>query len=229
MVGVNSSIFSNTGESVGLGFAIPIERAIWVADEIIKTGSVRRAWVGLDVAGPSTMGDWKRTGGVTVRRVAPDGPAAKAGIQAGDVLVQANGKPLRNYLDWQAVALDLHVGDSVLLRTRALTGTTTHRVLTGDIPTTPVEVAGIEVVTLTPSLRSQLRVQSTDGAAVTRIPDALSRQIGLQKGDVILAIGQARVTSAEDFRAVLDGIRSGTAFRLVAERQGTRFSIDLQK
>jgi serine protease Do len=229
VVGVNSSIFSNTGESVGLGFAIPIERAVRVADEIIKNGSVRRAWVGLDVTGPSTMGDWKRTGGVTVRQVAPDGPAAKAGIHAGDVLLQADGKALRNYLDWQAVALDLHVGDSIAVSVRTATGTVTRRIFTGDIPNTRLQVAGIEVVTLTPAVRAQLKVQSTDGAAVTKIPEALTRQIGLQQGDVILAIGQTRITSAEDFRAVLESIRSGTVFRLVAERQGTRFYIDLQK
>ncbi len=229
VVGVNSSIFSNTGESVGLGFAIPIERAVRVADEIIKNGSVRRAWVGLDVTGPSTMGDWKRTGGVTVRQVAPDGPAAKAGIRAGDVLLQANGKALRNYLDWQAVALDLHVGDSVVVSARTAGGTAAHRIFTGDIPSTRLQVAGIEVVTLTPAVRAQLKIQSTDGAAVTKIPEALTRQIGLQQGDVILAIGQARITSAEDFRTVLERIRSGTVFRLVAERQGTRFYIDLQK
>ncbi len=229
VVGVNSSIFSNTGESVGLGFAIPIERAVRVADEIIKNGSVRRAWVGLDVAGPSTMGDWKRTGGVSVRQVAPDGPAATAGIRAGDVLVQANGKALRNYLDWQAVALDLHVGDSVLVSTRSPTGTTVRRIFTGDLPTTRSSVAGIEVVTLTPAIRAQVRAQTTDGAAITKISAALTRQIGLQAGDVILAIGQSRITSAEDFRSVLDGLRIGSAFRVIAERQGTRFYLDLQK
>ena len=67
VVGVNSSIFSNSGGSVGLGFAIPIERALRVADEIIKNGSVRRAWVGLDVEGAAAMRNWKSQGGVRGR------------------------------------------------------------------------------------------------------------------------------------------------------------------
>jgi S1-C subfamily serine protease len=58
VVGVNSSIFSNTGGSVGLGFAIPIERAVRVADEIVRTGSVRRAWVGLEIEGARAMREW---------------------------------------------------------------------------------------------------------------------------------------------------------------------------
>lgn len=229
VIGVNSSIFSNTGESVGLGFAIPIERAVRVADEIVKNGSVRRAWVGLDVAGPSTMGDWKRTGGVTVQQVSPNGPAATAGIHAGDVMLEANGKTLRNYLDWQAVALDLHVGDSVVVTTRSGSATQVHRIRTGELPSTKVSVGGIEVVTLTPAVRAQLHAQSVDGAAIAKIPDALSQQIGLRPGDVVVAIAGVRITSAEDFRSVLDGLRSGVAFRLVAERQGSRFSVDLQK
>src|SRR5690606_6946907 len=61
VIGVSSSIFSNTGESVGVGFAIPIERAVRVADELVRNGSVRRAWVGLEVAGADRMGDWKRS------------------------------------------------------------------------------------------------------------------------------------------------------------------------
>ncbi len=59
VVGVNSSIFSNSGGSIGLGFAIPIERALRVADEIVKNGEVRRAWVGLDVAGAESLREWK--------------------------------------------------------------------------------------------------------------------------------------------------------------------------
>ena len=83
VVGVNSSIFSNSGGSVGLGFAIPIERAVRVADEIIKSGTVRRAWVGLEVEGASAMREWKSQGGVALSSVAPGGPAARAGLRPG--------------------------------------------------------------------------------------------------------------------------------------------------
>src|ERR671910_1640086 len=73
VVGVNSSIFSSSGGSVGLGFAIPIERALRVTEEIIRSGSVRRAWLGLEVEGASAMQDWKSRGGVSVSDVAPGG------------------------------------------------------------------------------------------------------------------------------------------------------------
>jgi serine protease Do len=117
VIGVNSSIFSNSGGSVGLGFAIPIERALRVADEIIKNGTVRRAWVGLEVQGASAMRDWKSAGGVTVASVAPGGPAAKAGLAKGDVLMTANGRRLRNYLKLApevARATGLQEGDVIL-------------------------------------------------------------------------------------------------------------------
>src|SRR5262249_35784050 len=63
VVGVNSSIFTQSGGSIGLGFAIPIERALRVADEIVRNGAVRRAWVGFEVAGAENLEDWKTQGG----------------------------------------------------------------------------------------------------------------------------------------------------------------------
>ena len=125
VVGVNSSIFSNSGGSVGLGFAIPIERAVRVADEIIRSGTVRRAWVGLEVEGARAMRDWKSQGGVVLSQRGARRARRRAGLRPGDVLVEANGRRLRNYLDWEAVKLDLHVGDGVELSVR--TGNATRR------------------------------------------------------------------------------------------------------
>ena len=164
VVGVNSSIFSSSGGSVGLGFAIPIERALRVADEIIRHGTVRRAWVGLEVEGASAMRDWKRAGGVAVTSVAPGGPAAKASLKRGDVLTEANGRPLRNYLDWEAVKLDLHVGDSVGLSARSGRQTVRRRVVTGDLPTVTAEkftvLEDLELITVTPAVRAERTLRS---------------------------------------------------------------------
>src|SRR5207253_2370843 len=80
VVGVNSNILTPSGGSVGVGFAIPIERAVRVADELRRFGTVRRAWVGLDVAGAEDLRGWKRVGGLRVTQVAENGPAARAGI-----------------------------------------------------------------------------------------------------------------------------------------------------
>src|SRR5216110_3250261 len=113
VVGVNSNIFTSSGGSVGIGFAIPIERALRVADELRRFGKVRRAWVGLEVAGAEDLRGWKRAGGLRVSQVASGGPAGRAGVVAGDVLVNARGRRLRTFLDWEAVMLDTGPGDTL--------------------------------------------------------------------------------------------------------------------
>src|SRR2546429_6574875 len=91
VVGVNSSIFTSSGGSVGIGFAIPIERALRVADELRRFGKVRRAWVGLDVAGAEDLRGWKQAGGLPVTQAAPGGPAGRAGVLAGGGAPRARG------------------------------------------------------------------------------------------------------------------------------------------
>jgi serine protease Do len=231
VVGVNSSIFSNTGGSVGIGFVIPVERALRVADEILDHGSVRRAWTGLDVAGAESVAEWKTQGGVLVRQVAPGSPAARAGLTNGVVLLEANGRTLRNYLDWEAVKLDLNVGDSIRLRTRQADATATHVLVSGDLPTVTAERVrlrqDIELVTITPGVRAERGLRSEAGALVLRLSDTISRETGLLAGDVIVAINRQRVTQAEEVREYLDSLRPPVSFRLYVERGGRYTYTDL--
>jgi serine protease Do len=224
VVGVNSSIFTQSGESIGLGFAIPIERALRVAEEIIKAGSVRRAWTGLDVAGAGNMREWKSSGGVQVVSVAPGGPAARAGIREGSILVQANGRQLRNFLDWEAVKLDLHVGDAVEVVERAGARTVTRRVTTADLPTVSAAkvnvLKGLELVTVTPAVQTERRIRSEQGALVFRVTPEVSGAVGLTAGDVIIGINRIRVTSAQQVADLLGALRPREPFRLYFERGG---------
>jgi serine protease Do len=224
VIGVNSSIFTRSGESVGLGFAIPVERALRVADEIIRTGSVRRAWTGLDVAGAGAMRDWKSQGGVRVTRVETGGPAARAGIREGDILVEANGRALRNFLDWESVKLDLHVGDAVNLGVRQGARTAARRLVTGDLPTVTAErvsvLRGLELITVTPGVQTERGLRSDRGALILRVTPEIARATNLRAGDVLIGVEGTRVTSAQHFAGLLEGIQPRQRFRVYFERDG---------
>ena len=230
VVGVNSSIFSSSGGSVGLGFAIPIERAVRVADEILKTGTVRRAWVGLEVEGAGAMRDWKSQGGVALESVTPGGPAARAGLRPGDVLVEANGRRLRNYLDWEAVKLDLHVGDPVEVAVRSGESTTRRRIVTGDLPTVAAEkitvLKDLQLINVTPAVQAERGIRSPQGALIFRISPEVSRATGLQAGDVILAVNRTQVRNASEVSSLLN-VRSGQVIRVYLEREGQVTFTDL--
>ena len=229
-VGVNSSIFSNSGGSVGLGFAIPIERAVRVAEEIIRRGSVRRAWVGLEVQGAGAMRDWKSQGGVVVSSVAPDGPAARAGVRRNDVLIEANGRKLRNYLDWEAVKLDLHVGDAVQVAVRSGRGSTSRRIVTGDLPTVTAEkitvLQDLQLINVTPAIQAERSIRSEQGALIFNLSASVSRATGLQAGDVILAIDRTPVRNASEVSSLLN-VRPGQVIRIYVEREGQVTFTDL--
>ena len=226
VVGVNASIFSNTGGSVGIGFAIPIERALRVANELSQFGMVRRSWMGLDVAGADDLRNWKQAGGLEVTEVAPNSPADRAGLRIGDVLVTASSHPTRTFLDWEAVKLDVGPGDSVQINYRRRGRDRTTAVVVEDLPTTSAErvstLGDIELITLSPAIRLERGLEYEHGALIYNIGENASRNTRLRPGDLIVQINRERITRAEEVTELFNRYRGRRSpIRVYVERNGT--------
>ena len=120
LIGINSTIFSQSGGSLGIGFAIPVSLAKTVLEQIIKDGSVTRGWLGiepqeisLDIARALSLDN---TAGVLIRGVVRDGPAERAGIHARDVVLELDGKPMRDTPALLARIADLAPGSPVKVK-----------------------------------------------------------------------------------------------------------------
>ena len=198
VIGVNSSIFSRSGGSEGLGFAIPIDRAIRVANALISSGEVQRAWLGLRVDA-SEEDIWGRAFGVTVSRVFPSSPAERAGIVQGDRLVTADGRALRTLLDFESLLLDLEEGEPIALGIDGRRGPVT---LVSEAPPSVsadrvTALEQMELITVTPGIRSERSLRYETGALIVNIESDLESRIGLRAGDVIVRIDRRLVESAE--------------------------------
>lgn len=229
VIGVNSSIYSPSGGSVGLGFAIPINRAARVADDLLTHGSVRRPWIGVkpSVSQNRTPGE-RPVRGVPVAAVTAGSPAASAGIQPGDVIVQAAARPVRNVYDWEAALLELRVGETVPINVRRAGADVTVNVRVADLPEVNAPrvtvLHEIDLVTLTPAIRSERNIRSPAGAYVQNVSVRVSAQIGLAQGDVIVQVNRTRITSAEDAAQALNSGRG--VVLMYVERQGQFYSTE---
>jgi len=219
VIGMNTSIFSQSGGNEGLGFAIPIERVLRIASDLLEFGEVRRAWLGLLVE-PEEADIFGRTRGVRVARVASGAPGSVAGVQVGDRVLGLNGRRLISPLDFEAALLDLRAGDRVLLEIEGAARSV--EVMATELPSLQAQRVRVfqemELITLTPAIRAERGVESESGALVARISPQIQAVLGVQEGDLIVALNNRRVGSAEELSAVLAQIPAGTRVRLYFER-----------
>ncbi|HSB82715.1 MAG TPA: DegQ family serine endoprotease [Candidatus Methylomirabilis sp.] len=216
VVGINTAIFSQTGGSVGIGFAIPINEAKGVLPELQAKGHVTRGWLGVSIqtVTPELAKalHLEKDKGALVAQVMPNSPAANAGLKEGDVIVEYEGHAVTKSSDLPRLVASTPIGKSatvkVLRDNHPLTLTAQIAELsepqTAATANPDREKLGIAVQSLTPALAQQLGVPDRSGVVVAGVKDGSpAAEAGVQPGDVIVQANRQPVKDVADFRKAL--------------------------
>ncbi|MEA3120581.1 MAG: serine protease Do [Paraburkholderia sp.] len=241
VIGINSQIYSRTGGFMGISFAIPIDEAMRVAEQLKATGKVVRGRIAVAV-GPVTKDvadslGLPRAEGALVSSVEPGGPADKAGVQPGDIILKFNGVPVDTDTDLPRMVGDTKPGTQATL-------TVWRKGRTSDFPITvaqtqsdktakagerqapppkaqPRNPLGVTVRDIAPD---QQKAQNLRGGVEVQTVEGPAARVGLQKGDIILRIGDNDIASTKDFdRAVAHLDPQKTVAVLVRRGDNTQF------
>ena len=210
LVGINSQIFSTSGGSNGIGFAIPSNLAADVMRQLIATGSVKRGTLGLQAqdmtAQIANMLGTKITQGAVVTQVRENSPADTAGIKAGDIVVALNGRPVNTENDLYNAEGLLPVDSNVELKL-----VREGRTLTLTVPLAAEQLSSTQGSKLDPRIAGaelsevseRVRRQGLNGVSVTRVAaGSAAAQNGLKQGDLIVAVGQVQISGLADLTSL---------------------------
>jgi serine protease Do len=243
VIGINTAIATQSGGYQGIGFALPVNTAVKVYNQIIKSGRVTRGSIGVQwsrESKPETLRALGLSNGVLVEQVAPGGPAERAGIKAEDVIIALNGKKIENGEDLVARVADTPIGTEVTLTVdregkkldKKLTIADRAEVFQNDPrfsrnqpleDPSRVEPAqakfGVGIRNMTEQERETLGLEDkTRGVMVTSVvPGSFAEEIGAAEKDIIVSINRQPVTSVDDVRKIQENLKVGdaVAFRVM--------------
>jgi serine protease Do len=245
LVGINTAIFSQSGGSVGVGFAIPMDMARSVMDSLVKYGRVERGFLGVSIQDvrpdmAAALG-LANPGGALVGDVTKDSPAKEAGFERGDVVVKFNGKDVHDASHFRNLVSETPPGtkaEVVVIRDKkekTLTVTVGHqageKTAAGGEPGNHEEKeeadasVGMTVSNLTPELRRRLEISAdVAGIVVTRVqPGSRAAEAGLRSGAVILEANREAVHNVADFKRLVGHAPEGKVLLLVSYNGSTSF------
>jgi serine protease Do len=248
VVGMNSMIFSPSGGSVGIGFAIPSTTIRDVVSQLQQHGRVARGWLGVSIQSitpdiAASMGI-KEAKGAIVASIVPNGPAAKAGFQQGDVVVAINGKAVEDNRDLTRRVAALQAGSRASFTVVRQGGTKTlsvqiaskkeDQVASNDAPQPSAangstgEAMGLGLAAVTPEMRRNYNLDGTvEGVLITRVdPNSDAADKGLEAGDILVSIGNKSVhTPSEVLKSVSDAKAQGrkSVLLLVSRSNGQQY------
>ncbi len=227
VIGINTAIVA---EGQGLGFAIPINLAKWVMDQLIERGEVVRGWLGVIIQEitPEIGEAINVKEGILIAQVIKDSPAEKAGLKVGDIIIELNGKKIDSVRELQLLIMRTPPGTEVTLTVIRKGKKKKITVKVGRLPEEKERVLdkekgrslGINIRNLTPEEKARYGVES--GVKVIAVtPRSLAYYSGLRPGDIILAVNNKQIEDVDEFISMIDELRdAGREKALLLVRRG---------
>lgn len=236
VVGINSQIFSRSGGFMGLSFAVPIELAMNVVDQLRTSGQVSRGYLGVliqdvdhNLAESFGMSQPK---GALVAKILPDSPAEKAGIQLGDVILEFNGQELRESSQLPPMVGNTKAGNEAQLTVLRQGKEQQVDIVIGELPgdDEPTNLQsrhrpeatsdrlGLNVSDLSENERVKLGLPGDAGILVGMVSPGVAKSAGIAQGDVILMLDGQKVTSAAGFRKTIDALKPGATTAMLVHK-----------
>ncbi|MDH4234029.1 MAG: PDZ domain-containing protein, partial [Gallionella sp.] len=239
VVGINSQIYTRSGGYMGLSFAIPIDLAMKVKEDLLKHGTVKRGRLGITIQNVSQEHarsfELAKAGGALITSVEKNGPADRAGLQIGDIVLKFNDRDMSGTDELVRAVADAAPGSSAKLqvwRNGAFKEMTTilgeaqaerkmQKEEPGDKPAGPGQIG----LTLHELNRDEQRALQTDGVLVVEAVSGVAAESGIQPGDIIIAINSKRVSNIRQLRAELAKAKHAA---VLVQREGSMMFIPLR-
>jgi serine protease Do len=256
IIGINSAIESQSGGFEGLGFAIPINMAAKVYNDIIRAGKVSRGAIGISFntrAKPELLKAYGANSGVFVEQVTPGGPAEKAGMKAGDVITAFQKQPVKDGEDMLTRVQEVPVGSkcdvtvlregkkeelvleiadraelNAALEAGGKTGGSRRREVTPETESAAVRF-GLSVQELTSDDKKELNFSGKTGILITSVEaGSFAEDIGLKQGDIITHMNRQQIQSIADLKRIQGALKPGDAVAFRALRNASQGGEDWQ-
>ena len=236
LVGINTAIASRTGGFQGIGFAVPSNMARQIMQSLVKTGKVTRGWLGVtiqDVDENIAKGlKLKKAEGVLVGTVVENSPAKVGGLKTGDVILEMNGKKIRDTVELRNTVARTSPGTTVKLTVWRDGAIKKLSIKLDEIPDQSVaaeqqqemgELLGFSAAPMSPELASRYRLQADAGkVVVTNVdPAGNAYRAGLRNGDVVKAANRKNITSYKQFLSIVGKMKQGDLLFLLVSRGGS--------
>jgi serine protease Do len=254
VIGINTAIASRSGGYQGIGFALPINTAAKVYNDIIKTGKVTRGSIGIRFTPsdtPRAQANLKVSGvreGVFVEQVAPGGPSEKAGLKEGDVIVAINGQPVHEGNQLVDTVTATQVGNALNVTVARDGKKHDYKVVVGDLSQVFPEAYGkdknapaghdeegtnvsfgMQVKNLTSQMQESMGLKQNGVQVVSVEPGSFAEDINLQPGDVVVSMNRQPVSNTDDLRRLQATLKPGDPVQFrVLRRVGGRNNTDWQ-
>ena len=234
VIGVNTAIYSRIGGNIGIGFAIPIDLAKSVVQQLRDKGSVTRGWLGVMIQAVTPelaqSFDLPEPKGALVAEVTPDSPAQKAGLERGDIIIAFNQTEIADSRELPALVAQTPVGAQAKVGVLRGGKSQTLTVILGELEDEQqTQIAsgeasannwGMTVKDITPEVRQQLQLEAAQkGIVVSEVePGSAANRAGLQRGDIVEEVNRRAVASVSDFTTILAEMKEKESLLLLVRR-----------